>query len=110
MNKLLIFYQNKTSSLELIHNSAIVQFIQNVNPDLDAIYRITHTIPQTFDETKNHCLILSKGSFAPFNAQSTLFKYEAFWGMLLSMTVHGRVSYFIQSQIMHVILRSVLRW
>lgn len=87
-----MIYQNKSSSLELIHKSAIVQFIQNVNPDLDAIYRITHTIPQTFDETKNHCLILSKGSFAPFNAQSTLFKYEAFWGMLLPMTVHGRVS------------------
>lgn len=76
----------------LIEKTAVIQFIQNVNPDLDAIYRITHAIPKTFDESVNKCLIMSKNSFAPFNAQSTVFNYNAFWGMLLPMTVHGRVS------------------
>ena len=37
-------------------------------------------------------MILNKKSFSPWNAQSTLFEYNSFWGMLLPMTVHGRVS------------------
>ena len=49
-------------------------------------------MPATFDESINYCIILSKKSFSPWNAQSTLFEYKTFWGMLLPMTVHGRVS------------------
>ena len=71
---------------------SVIQYLQNVNPDLDAIYRITTTIPPTFDESIKHCVILRKKSYSPWNAQSTLFEYKDFWGMLLPMTVHGRVS------------------
>ena len=80
---------NKTSEIRSI---GVIQYLQDVNPDLDAIYRITNTIPATFDKTKKKCLILSKKSFSPWNAQSTLFNSDTFWGMLLPMTVHGRVS------------------
>ena len=80
---------NKTSEIRSI---GVIQYLQDVNPDLDAIYRITNAIPATFDKTKKKCLILSKKSFSPWNAQSTLFNSDTFWGMLLPMTVHGRVS------------------
>merc|ERR1712039_496457 len=30
--------------------------------------------------------------FLPYNAQATVHLYEAFWGLLLPVTVHGRVS------------------
>ena len=75
-----------------VNKIGVIQYLQNVNPDLDAIFRITSTIPPTFDESINYCVILNKKSFSPWNAQSTLFEYNSFWGMLLPMTVHGRVS------------------
>lgn len=84
--------ENITKQGNHIENLGVIQFLQNVNPDLDAIYRITHTIPAKFDEEITQCFILSQSSFAPWNAQSTLFNYNAFWGLLLPMTVHGRVS------------------
>lgn len=80
------------NSTSTINSIGVIQYLQDINPDLDAIYRITNTIPATFDKKMNKCLILSKKSFAPWNAQSTLFNYDTFWGMLLPMTVHGRVS------------------
>lgn len=80
---------NSTSTIESI---GVIQYLQDINPDLDAIYRITNTIPTTFDKNMKKCLILSKKSFSPWNAQSTLFNSDTFWGMLLPMTVHGRVS------------------
>ena len=84
--------QNRTDSSSHIHQIGIIQYLQNVNPDLDAIYRITSSIPSSFDEHLNYCMILKKHSYSPWNAQSTLFNYDTFWGLLLPMTVHGRVS------------------
>ena len=84
--------ENPADATSRIHQIGVIQYLQNVNPDLDAIFRITSTIPATFDESIKHCVILSKKSFSPWNAQSTLFEYNSFWGMLLPMTVHGRVS------------------
>lgn len=84
--------ENKTAKNNHIKKLGVIQYLQNVNPDLDAIYRITNTIPAKFDDSITQCFILSKSSFAPWNAQSTLFNYNAFWGLLLPMTVHGRVS------------------
>ena len=84
--------ENATDPHSRVHKIGVIQYLQNVNPDLDAIFRITSTIPATFDESIKHCVILSKKSFSPWNAQSTLFEYNSFWGMLLPMTVHGRVS------------------
>lgn len=88
-----VFSQEDSSSpSSRVGKIGVIQYLQNVNPDLDAIYRITSVIPATFDESINYCIILSKKSFSPWNAQSTLFEYKTFWGMLLPMTVHGRVS------------------
>lgn len=84
--------ENVTLKNNHVVNLGVIQYLQNVNPDLDAIYRITHPIPAKFDDSITQCFILAKDSFAPWNAQSTLFNYNAFWGLLLPMTVHGRVS------------------
>ena len=86
-----VFVDEAGDSAE-VGSIGVIQYLQNVNPDLDAIYRITTTIPPTFDESIKHCVILRKKSYSPWNAQSTLFEYKDFWGMLLPMTVHGRVS------------------
>merc|ERR1719157_306801 len=37
-------------------------------------------------------LVLPPGVFAPYNAQATVHMYDGFWGLLLPVTVHGRVS------------------
>lgn len=84
--------EDPSKKSSLVNKIGVIQYLQNVNPDLDAIYRITSTIPSTFDPSITYCIILKKTSFSPWNAQSTVFEYETFWGMLLPMTVHGRVS------------------
>mmetsp|Transcript_51326 Transcript_51326/g.133346 ORF Transcript_51326/g.133346 Transcript_51326/m.133346 type:complete len:521 (-) Transcript_51326:501-2063(-) len=53
---------------------------------------------------------LRSGTFMPYNAQATLHSYEALWGLLLPVTVHGRVtdiwrSYFTQRLLWDVGLR-----
>ena len=41
---------------------------------------------------------------APFNAQSTLWAYSGFWGLLLPISVHGRVSDIWRSYIMQRVM------
>jgi len=85
-------YKYEEADSSTIDTIGVVQYLQDINPDLDAIYRITNTIPTKFDKNMKKCLVLSRNSFSPWNAQSTLFNSNTFWGMLLPMTVHGRVS------------------
>lgn len=81
----------------------VVQSLANVNPDVDAIYRLTRTLPLDFARADPAaCLVVPQGVFAPFNAQATLFaRRDMLWALYLPVTVHGRVSdiwrsYFVQ--------------
>jgi len=70
---------------------SIIQSLANHDPDVDAIYRMTRRLPVEF-ERQGVVMAVPPGVFAPMNAQAALYSREAFWGMLLPVTVHGRVS------------------
>jgi hypothetical protein len=85
---------------------AAVQFLQNLNPDLDAVYRLTHEIPRTFDPAVADCVATDSAKYAPFNAQSTLFYEDAFFGPILPITVNGGVADIWRSFVVERILRA----
>jgi hypothetical protein len=71
----------------------VVQSLANEEPDVDAIYRLTHfEYPLTFSSPPGMACRIEPSWMAPFNAQATLFFKDAFALMLLPVTVHGRVS------------------
>lgn len=74
---------------------AVLQSLADVEPDVDAIHRITMPTPRPFafkktDETKP--LMIPTGVLTPYNAQATIHFKSSFWALLLPITVHGRVS------------------
>ncbi|XP_014661431.1 PREDICTED: uncharacterized protein LOC106804670 [Priapulus caudatus] len=74
---------------------AIQQGIVNGDPDVDAMFRLTRKnvgerLNLTFDGTAPP-VVLSPGTFSPFNSQNTLFHRAAFWGLLLPVTTTSRV-------------------
>jgi hypothetical protein len=80
-----------TKKLVDVDGLAVVQSLANHDPDVDAIYRMTQQLPVTFQRKKT-ILQQQPGTFVPFNAQATLFRPAAFFGLLLPVTVTGRVS------------------
>ena len=74
-------------------NIGVFQSLANHDPDVDAIYRLTKPLPLIFDPPyEDQTVLVPAGAYAPFNAQATLFTYEAFFMLILPVTVHGRVS------------------
>ncbi|KAK8799608.1 hypothetical protein WA158_006156 [Blastocystis sp. Blastoise] len=102
------YEQQSKKKYNIVQSSPrVIQYLQQVNPDFDAIYRLTNTLPFNFKVDKeDKCVILKKNSFCPFNAQSTLFYKDAFPLMLLPKTVHGRVSDIWRSYFIETILYS----
>lgn len=70
----------------------VVQTLAHADPDYDAIYRLTRKLPVMWRHARTTALVYERGTFAPFNAQATLWHETAFWGLVLPVTVHGRVS------------------
>jgi len=64
------------------------------DPDVDALFRLTMTITLNFNIriTNSLSLALPPRTLSPLNAQACLINYDAFWMMLLPITVHGRIS------------------
>ena len=71
----------------------VVQSVCDGDPDVDAVYRMSHKLPVYFDSghTASPLLVPHK-SYAPYNAQATIHRYNALWGLYLPWTVTGRVS------------------
>jgi len=69
----------------------VQQFLAQHDPDVDAIYRLTSLLPLNF-KTERSGVTIPPGIFVPYNAQATLHSKEAFFALLLPITVHGRVS------------------
>lgn len=65
------------------------------DPDVDAIYRLTHGDIIRFDQ--RNPVILGKGVFSPFNSQNTFFKKELFALMYLPVTVNQRFADILRS-------------
>jgi hypothetical protein len=72
-------------------NIAVLQHLARINPDVDAIWRLTQTSPFDFD-SRHETLVLGSGTWSPFNAQATTWTKTGFAVMRLPSTVHGRVS------------------
>ncbi|KAG0031967.1 hypothetical protein BGZ83_004494, partial [Gryganskiella cystojenkinii] len=66
----------------------IQQGLADLDPDVDAIFRLTQVqeLKQAKFCKKSPSLRLSPGTFSPFNSQNTLFSYDAFWGLVLPIT------------------------
>ncbi|XP_033632604.1 probable glycosyltransferase STELLO2 [Asterias rubens] len=85
-----------TKSLTLVgaakgEDIGVVQYLAQHDPDVDAIYRMTYDLPYDFNlEPKR--FVLPPRVLSPYNAQTTHHSQDAFWGMLLPITVHSRVS------------------
>ena len=67
----------------------IQQGLVNGDPDVDAIFRLTHEHEISFDNRQPICL--QPKTMCPFNTQNTLFHYRAFWGLLIPITTSFRV-------------------
>ena len=72
----------------------VIQALANVDPDVDAIYRLQRKIPFNFvGSRKSDVFVVPHQSFVPWNAQATIFSTRAaLWATYLPMSVHGRVS------------------
>jgi hypothetical protein len=73
--------ENIQDKLPLLEGQTIIkcpiqQGLANKNPDVDAIYRLTLSLPITFKKGSN--IALGKNSFCPFNSQNTTWFKEAF--------------------------------
>jgi hypothetical protein len=86
------YHSDRMVDVSTLHSGAfyVHQSLANNDPDYDAIYRLTHQLPVTFKD--GPAVSPSPGTMCPYNAQATLHLKKAFWGMLLPITVHGRVS------------------
>lgn len=67
----------------------VQQGLVNNDPDVDAIFRLTRTLPVYFDD--NPAICLQHGMMAPFNSQNTIFHYGAFWGLVIPVATAFRV-------------------
>ncbi|XP_033743085.1 uncharacterized protein LOC117329304 isoform X1 [Pecten maximus] len=91
--------KNKTT-LPILCNSTdpiqlgVVQSLANQQPDIDAVYRMTRDAPFNFRAAqKTHRPFVVPGNtYAPFNAQATLWLTPAFPYLALPISVNGRVS------------------
>ncbi len=66
-------YRTDSSAL---HDCPIQQGLADMNPDVDAVYRMTRELPVSFE--KDRIFVLGKGSWCPFNSQNTIWFRDAF--------------------------------
>jgi hypothetical protein len=78
--------------VDLRQKIAVVQSLADHDPDVDAIFRLTRHVPMNFATGPVTAIAVPIGTYTPWNAQATLFLESSFFGMLLPITVPGRVS------------------
>ena len=72
-------------------NTCVIQSLANLDPDVDAIFRLSQRLPMNFGLNSTVAAV-PPWSFAPFNSQATMFRTDALWALLLPVGVHGRVT------------------
>jgi len=70
--------------------SLIQQSLVDLDPDVDAIYRLTNGELVTFDRGK--VFAIAKGTYCPFNSQNTYWHPQVFPLLYLPSTVESRVT------------------
>ncbi len=78
-------------STHTIVDSPIQQYLENLDPDVDAIYRLINRDEMTFNTLSNP-ISISPGSFVPFNSQNTVFFKELFALLYLPCFVSFRMT------------------
>ncbi len=68
----------------------VMQYLADEDPDVDAIYRMTHTEPVFF--SRNRVFRLEEKTYCPFNSQATLWLPETFPLMFLPIGKTDRVT------------------
>lgn len=74
---------------------AIQQGLTNLDPDVDAILRLTrkaYKAPNEINFKDRDPVALPHMVFCPFNSHNTFFQFEALWALLLPVTTTSRVS------------------
>lgn len=71
-------------------NWGVIQYLADIDPDVDAIYRMTVEREVYFARQKT--IALSEGTFCPFNSQATLWSKAYFPLMFLPLGVADRVT------------------
>ena len=97
-------YVNCAPSYELEFKETFIpiqQGLVNSDPDVDAIFRLTHAPSEIIFDAYQKAVSLPKKTMCPFNSQNTIFHYAAFWGLVLPITTKFRVcdiwrSYWVQ--------------
>ncbi|CAF3947440.1 unnamed protein product [Rotaria sp. Silwood2] len=71
----------------------IQQYLADLDPDVDAIYRLSHplSIGRIKFDRDQPPIALEPFTFSPYNTQNTITYYEAFWGLYLPITTTFRV-------------------
>lgn len=83
-----------TSVREATVTPAVQQGLADGDPDMDAIFRLTRKPADRridFSFAQAPPVALPFGSFGPYNAQNTVFNYEALWATVLPQSVEFRV-------------------
>ncbi|CAF1042237.1 unnamed protein product [Didymodactylos carnosus] len=74
-------------------NAYIQQYLVDLDPDVDALYRLTHpmSVGHIYFDHEQPPVALEPFTFSPYNTQNTVTYYEAFWGLYLPITTTFRV-------------------
>lgn len=97
----------KTESVPSTKPWAVMQFLVNIDADVDAIYRMIYR-GQTFF-TRSKMIVIDDGTICPINSQATLWKKELFPMMFLPIGVSDRVTDILRGYIVASCLGSVWR-
>lgn len=63
-------------SVKASSDCPIQQGLADENPDVDAVFRLTRTLPLSFE--KDRKIVLGKNTWCPFNSQNTIWYKDAF--------------------------------
>ncbi|GAA96847.1 uncharacterized protein L969DRAFT_87927 [Mixia osmundae IAM 14324] len=88
-------YLKASEASENVQGRALIQQgLADLDPDVDAIFRLLNRedIAKVRFCKAVPSLKMARGALAPFNSQNTLFHHDAFWGLLLPITVTFRAT------------------
>ena len=76
---------------EAIVNPYFQQGLVDLDPDVDAIFRLSRGIGSIVFDSSKQPICLPSGTLCPFNTQNTVIHSGAFWGLLIPITTKFRV-------------------
>lgn len=84
-------------------NIGVVQFIANIDPDVDQLYRRTHPFPVEFPLHDHRPVLVASPVispiFVPLNAKSTLYMPNLFWSLLFPISLNAEACDVLRSYI-----------